>query len=858
MRRRLSSLIAAFNLVIACSVQSPGVAWSQTVTGTAANRANLPDSFKYYGPQGLWQLWNRDDWQTHRIGRDTWIFWTWGNQKFLRFGMKGLGNQALPISLDLFRLLDSRNRDRRFAQLGLINEPNCRKADKPDQFGLWLDVWDQDPEHYYPGDPVYDQKQHYPGTQEAVDTRNYGRPSGILGLRLLDNPKFDRAKWNVNRYFESPGSIEPPFLVGFSCALCHIGFDPTNPPSDPNRPRWENLAANIGNQYLREGDLIFTSGRVLFGDRNPGPARTNDPYDTAGIGPDDFLYHYAATQQPGTSETSRISYDFINNPNTINAIFNLKHRRTFPEINPNGKPIETMHVLKDGADSVGVEWALMRVPINIGCEGVYWSGSLFNPFTGSKQHPFRIAEALCRLPAAEKQKLTQAYGLDFSSVTDDRIAAIERQYADDFGADFGKDWAEAWKRNGSLATYLMSYGPYPLKSAPGGEKHLTQDQAQLRRGKLVFADHCARCHSNKQPPVSTDAVARRQFYRDSVLEDDFLKDNTLTDDVRYSVVELGTNMARALATNAVEDDVWAHFSSRDYKALPSITVNRNLELQIPVFPGQSPIPVTFNAPGGGRGYYRTPSLVSMWATAPYFHNNSLGKFTGKVSVEARLEEFNDAVTKLLWPEKRDMGIKRTSRPSSLLPGISAALPRLLAQRLAAVFADSLRSKLPPNLADAAVRDIQPALEQAIGELIPKIKTVEAPDLEAQFAELIDRRLSAVAGRLEFPGDVLEPLRRALHQRSQRDMDMMRSLNRLDITRIPAGTPVNLLANLNISKVPYAALENLLHKPGSREWAEALLNLSDCPDLVEDKGHLYGAAELTDAEKRDLIEFLKTL
>jgi hypothetical protein len=34
------------------------------------------------------------------------------------------------------------------------------------------------------------------------------------------------------------------------------------------------------------------------------------------------------------------------------------------------------------------------------------------------------------------------------------------------------------------------------------------------------------------------------------------------------------------------------------------------------------------------------------------HNNTLGEFTGDPSVAGRLEAFNDAVEKLLWPEKR--------------------------------------------------------------------------------------------------------------------------------------------------------------------------------------------------------------
>src|SRR5262249_37671094 len=54
----------------------------------------------------------------------------------------------------------------------------------------------------------------------------------------------------------------------------------------------------------------------------------------------------------------------------------------------------------------------------------------------------------------------------------------------------------------------------------------------------------------------------------------------------------------------------------------------------------------------GPGYYRTPSLVCVWSSAPFLHNNALGKFTGDPSVAGRLDAFNDAVGKLLWPEKR--------------------------------------------------------------------------------------------------------------------------------------------------------------------------------------------------------------
>src|SRR5262249_24082438 len=149
---------------------------------------------------------------------------------------------------------------------------------------------------------------------------------------------------------------------------------------------------------------FFARGRIVFGDRNPGHNSQGDPYDTAGLGPDSLLFHYAVTQQPGTSETSRISYDFINNPNTINSIFYLGNRPLFPERTPDGAPRIVNHVLKDGADSVGIDMALLRVWINIGCEGRYWIDTLYNPGTGHRQRPLGLDDL--RLNTRDDKELT--------------------------------------------------------------------------------------------------------------------------------------------------------------------------------------------------------------------------------------------------------------------------------------------------------------------------------------------------------------------------------------------------------------------------------------------------------------------
>ena len=47
-----------------------------------------------------------------------------------------------------------------------------------------------------------------------------------------------------------------------------------------------------------------------------------------------------------------------------------------------------------------------------------------------------------------------------------------------------------------------------------------------------------------------DAAARRAWFEQAVQQPDFLDDNFLSDDRRYSVREIGTNVARAMGSNA--------------------------------------------------------------------------------------------------------------------------------------------------------------------------------------------------------------------------------------------------------------------------------------------------------------------
>ena len=522
-------------------------------------------------------------------GRNTWNLWTGGDEQF----WERMSRQSYGM-IDLLKTVDSRKRGTRFAEMGLINEPGFRQASQPDANGLWID------------------EAETPEPAE-IDPKVYGRPTGIMGFRLFDNPDFNdeaKKKWDANRYYNDPdyavdAKLIRPYRVGISCGSCHIAFNPCKPPDDPENPKWENLSSAIGNQYIREGrtfaSLVKEGG---------------------------FFWEMLKDQPAGTSDTSRIATDHINNPNAINPIFELGARLAegeeeelsgetllLPTITSNKMPVP--HVLKDGADSVGVPGATLRVYVNIGMFSQHWL-ECHNALIGlTPQKPFSIALA----------QSNSVYWL-----------ATQTKFMD-------------------VAKFFMRLKSYRLEDAPGGTDYITKDETVMTRGKIVFAENCATCHSSKRPPPGAD---EDQWFHDEVLKPDFRDDNFFSDDRRYPITRIQSNAARACGTNAKRGHVWNNFSSETYKNLPSVG---DIEVWNPFTGETNKWPV----PDGGPGYYRTASLISVWATAPLLHNNMLGKFTGDPSVAGRMDAFNDAIQKLLWPEKRlgTNSVWRTTRECNL-------------------------------------------------------------------------------------------------------------------------------------------------------------------------------------------------
>lgn len=275
---------------------------------------------------------------------------------------------------------------------------------------------------------------------------------------------------------------------------------------------------------------------------------------------------------------------------------------------------------------------------------------------------------------------------------------------------------------------------------------------------------------------------------------DFLDDNFLSTDRRYPVSRIGTNACSPLASNAMRGHIWDNFSSDTYKQLPAAGT---IAIDDPV----SGTRINYVMPGGGRGYVRVPSLVSIWASAPYLQNNSVGKFTGDPSVAGRMAAFQDGIEKMLWPERR------------LGPG---SVYRTTAKSWLVVPKDYLPPALLPVL-------------RRIGLLTPGGQAVSLGPIPKGTPVNLLANIALVA-------DEKDALAQARHVKNL--LAVMVKLAAV-LKALPADATYDQAADALKSMVP------------------DLLAVSTCPDFVADHGHLFGT-QLADDDKRALIAFLKRL
>ena len=330
----------------------------------------------------------------------------------------------------------------------------------------------------------------------------------------------------------------------------------------------------------------------------------------------------------------------------------------------------TPRVLKDGADSVGALGALNRV------------------YHQHRHVQRRVAAAL------QRAGRRQARHADHDRGRAEELRLLQGHRSADAG--HGPVLPQDHRRR------TIS------KDAPGGDRYLSKDEQLLTRGKVAFAENCARCHSSKTvpPPVpglDPTGCAGKDYLavleqllgldRDAGVQGEdagrssWRRISSTTTTCRPSSGCRSrcsqTNACSPLATNAIGGNIWDNFSSQSYKDLPSVG-------EITWYHPYTGAPQTYTMPAGGRGYTRPPSLVSLWSTAPFLLNNSVGRFESSPSVEARMRSFQDSIEQMLWPEKRD----KDSLLGDKIPGMIDRTPEPTYLRVASGYLPDFLQKLP--------------------------------------------------------------------------------------------------------------------------------------------------------------------
>jgi hypothetical protein len=763
-----------------------------------------------------------------RAGREIWFFATAFNDRFYTYSYP----QRLGASIDWFKILTAKNKRDLFPGWGVTpdpdccipGDPNCPARSLEETYGFQYCKGDEELLKFVGRtgyrDPACDFKDApFDATTPhgAKDQRQnpcdllFGTSTGALGLRKFPNPRFDAEKWRklngslgswdaygkflsgdqgdgdsrTNRLFD--GSIEPPFRIGMSCGACHISYDPAKPPVDASNPQWENIDGLVGNQYSRISQIL-----------------------ASGMSQHLIEWQLIARTRPGTVDTSALPMDTVSNPGTMNVIYNFARRPVFPntvtkwrkaaqcpggaatcwcEPEKAGKcwqrseqPEMVQSILKGGEDSIGAAEAIQRVYFNIGsCAEQCWLNHLpdlraIDPTQRNYgQTPLDIGQ--CRRDCAS-----------FRAIED---------------------------RLNNVVDFFLTARPADLAKARG----ITPDalDAQLDQefgagsvalGSQVFGRTCAGCHSSQANP-SESTNFRVTDPADATLRLDFL-----SNEKPIFASRVGTYAGRAMHSNHMASRVWAEYASREVQQRPADPAV--LEVM----------------KGGGRGYARPPSLLSVWAYAPFMHNNAIGpEVCGKpanteidfysspyvddndkpaanpppcvpfaTSVDGRYQLFKQSIDQLLNPAKRGRKVNLVDR--DIIVDLASGV------KLGPIEFDSLSIKLPKG---------SPAI---------LINSLRYKDL-LQDVVLMKRDPARLAAKYN---GILTPARLA---------ELTAGLRRLGLV---------LLA---------ARRGNFTYDITGPEAAFIQSFYSNVLGRVENTGHRFGES-LSDREKQALIAFLATL
>lgn len=770
---------------------------------------------------------------SERAGREIWYKATAGNDRFHTYVFQ----QRMGVLIDWWRVLRSDERDERFKVWGLVNNPGCCQPGSPgcpaksmeETYGFdWCYGDDEllryvgqsgyrDPACDFEDAPV--QAGHPHGSddkRESACNLAFGTSTGAMGLRKFPNPKFDAERWrklnggNLGAWMGfsdklstdpkvsdhkvshlADGSVEPPFLIGMACGACHIAPNPLNPPADVANPKWENLLGAIGNQYSRLSELMVS-----------------------GMPSDSLQWQVFSHTRPGVVDTSAVPTDQINNPGTINALINVRQRPVFEnEVVNRWRPVDAcrndtndrqcwcepgkpgkcwnksveketvFHVLKGGGDSIGALGAVQRVYISIGsCSEQCWVNHLTD---------------LYQLDPNQRNYGQTAMDMGQCRRDCPNFRAIE---------DRAQNIVDFLLSEKASATELFAAKGHEDVGDLIDELELEFGEGAVDRGRVLFAQNCARCHSTQKEPFET-----KDFRKVSATTG--LREDWMGNDQATPASEIGSFHCRALHSNHMQGHIWEEFASETYRERPA-------DLNLP------------DETGGGRGYFRNVSLVDLWAHAPFLHNNAIGpELCGKPSDPSR--DFYRS------PYVNEEG-KRLQNP----PDCWAYDPSV--EGRFELFKASLEALLNPDRRIPKVTLLDEPIRRDIG---PKLWDGEK-----------EKRLKGIS--LEIPAGTPSGLFGSFqHKEFLRDL----ILALIDKDKLGERMAARLgpdEAKRAAKSIDGLAKEILKHPDqlvqAGREQLPLLVKLySTCSSTVENAGHRFGE-DLSADDKRALTAFLATL
>jgi hypothetical protein len=768
---------------------------------------------------------------SERAGREIWFNATAFNDRFYTYAYP----QRLGATIDWYLILGAKNKRDLFQGWGAVPDPDCcvpgdqdcPKKSLDETYGFqWCRGDDEllkyvgkegyrDPACDFLDSPFKTTTPHgsVDQRQNSCDLK-FGTSTGALGLRKFPNPRFDAKKWidlngslaswegyrkflsddkkradsRANRLFD--GSIEPPFRIGMACGACHISYDPLKPPANPNNPKWENIDGLVGNQFSRVSQML-----------------------ASGMSEHEYEWQLIALSRPGTVDTSALPMDTVSNPGTMNAIINvpkrptqehrvLKWRKTancppattsacWCEPNKPGKCWERRekkeivpNILKGGEDSIGINEAVQRVYFNIGsCAEQCWLNHVpdlraIDPAQRNYgQTPLDIGQ--CRRDCASFRAI------------EDRLDDV---------VDFLKTArpADLWKARGHSnpaeldAELNYEFGP---------------ESAAL--GQQVFARSCAGCHSS-QKGVS-DVTDFRAV--DSNNPNDPIRVDFLSSDKPILVSRIGTYAGRALHSNHMQGRVWEQYAALDLFERPADPTLKEI------------------MKGGGRGYYRPTSLLSVWAYAPFMHNNAVGpEVCGKP---------NNVLLDFYHSPYVDQAGKLIANPPNCWPFDPSVQGRWK------LFRASMEELLYP---DRRISKMFITSDEIIIDVAPKLKI---GDIEFGGLSLrIPKGFPAVMLNSLRSKDLIQDVLLIKRDPVQLEAKYKSLLTPAQFEELSAG--LLKLRNKLVSQPDYLVVDM---DPVENEFIQKYY--SNLLSYIENSGHRFGE-KLSDREKQALIAFLATL